>query len=242
MPRGHPDWQVNTGQFSFLDMDTAEAMVRIGSPNVYSRSGRVLYIDGFEDSLAPWTQGFALAGAAIARNTAQSFHGSACLKITPASVATFQSSAYKDFPYVVGQRHGVEEVVWGSLGTTRHSILLVVTHSPVLSRYALRLDYTTEKLSIWTLGDVWVDIDSGLGDMRSANPIWRWLKIVVDTETSAYVRAYFNNQVYDISNYRPVQEATVALEGINLALYATDLAGTQNPVYIDNLIYTIDEP
>jgi hypothetical protein len=242
MPRGHPDWQVNTGQFSFLDMDTAEAMVRLGSPNVYSRGGRVFYIDGFEDSLAPWREGTGIATAKISRETGYSFFGSACLKITPAAAVVGEGSANKVFPYVLSGNHSIEFVWWAFTGVEELRAYISFVRDLLGIVYCVKVDFVAKAISIETPGAAFTVIDTFPVNLRSATPTWHWLKLWLDPEASKYVSLSFDEVVYTLSAYGPYSNVSTLSDRITVDLYSIDTAFAASPVYVDNLILAMDEP
>jgi hypothetical protein len=240
--RGHPDWQVNTGQFSFLDMDTAEAMVRLGSPNVYTRSGRVLYIDSFEDNLSPWVVDGSGVGYAAALATDRVMHGSRSCKLTPGSTVGKYAKIVKRFPLIRSANMGIEVLFSQAIAATSIQFGLETVSGGELYRFGFKGSSDTGKLEIEiSPAGTFVTIDT-IGQLRSANPDWRLLKAVVDPVTHYWKSLQLNAEKWDLSDYLGVFEVGGAPDRVLVQYFGYDTSGVQSPTWLDSFILTIDEP
>jgi len=241
MARGHEDWGINTGQLAFVDADTAELAVRLGSPNVWRRSGRVIYIDGFEGSLAPWLKLTGGTGSAAEIVREFSNQGSGSVRITPGSDGNQRMILEKRLPYFPNARTGMEVAMWPLNGVTALKICLIKHTATERVAFHIRVRPAEKDVSYWTNPGGYTII-ADIHDVIDVNTNFFLLKMIVDFETNQYIRAYLNETEYSLSG---ISAGIDVIGGDNRYLVAQlrteDTSGGQALSYMDDLIVTIDE-
>jgi hypothetical protein len=241
MPRGHPDWQVNTEQFSFGDLDTAEAMVRIGSPASISRSGRVVWLTGFENDLHEISN-LGMGTGVVVRDTTYPFRGSACAKLTGEDGAGLYATVAKRIPFLTLGRIGLEFAAWFFDGDGLLEIALEAQNSDVGFQFWFDLYAAGGDVHLWD--DVAGDVLLGNlgGGLDADTPIYLDVKVVVDALTGRYVYIRVNDLVFDGSAYTADGLAPAFPGRYTLWLYHNTEGTDPSVLYLDDLIFTIDEP
>lgn len=267
MPRGHPDWWIQTGQFSFADIDTAELAARLGSPVTYQRSGRVIYFTDFEvdrNDWSFWVSGEGnggigngiievFAGEGIAGGM-QPFRGSQCLKIKADDVADnagyYWTNAIKLLPAVWSGNIGIELLLAPDTDATSFNLHITHDDAGVERLAGILIDFTNDELSylsghsplVYTVFD---DIPGGeWGRVSGTSLRWGIVKLIISADLTKYVGLYINNHFFDLSDHAiPTGSFPVSsFERLSIQLFVSDSDGTGGSCYVDGVIVTQDEP
>lgn len=242
--RTKPDYGRETDQLAAVGQDPIESIASAGSPRVHFRTGRVLYIDGFECGIQSWFLGTAGGGdGSIAWCNDYAFHGVACMKIIPSTLTTFKASAQHQFPFILSGLVGLEIAIWieSSSSDQEFQMRFFVTRDQMTHVYTLRLDEATKHISVMTGDSIYTDVLSYPFEIRDANPAFYLLKLVADTDGHAYETAWFNNNKIDLRALAHWSFAQNIIDQVSVQFHAYDKDGTQKPIYVDNFIYTINE-
>ena len=249
-----PDWGAGGGEFvaPAYDVSALEAMVSIGGPRVWYRTGHVIYADGFEMSLAPWQLVFLGTGAAIVRTGRKSFAGAYALEITPSTTGggTVGQRLSKRFPFLMNTRVGLEIMlnIEDDLVNTvaLPYIRINLFDGTTLYLGTIVIDGNNDKLQYQRSSDgTLVDLAIGLGQIGGASvtPFFHVIKLVIDLALRQYVSCSFNSLVIPMTGLplREVANPTVKHLEAQFGLWTTDVT-PQQKVLFDNLIVTVDEP
>jgi hypothetical protein len=249
MPRGGPDYGLETLNIGRYSTDTAELAARLGSPYSIYRSGHVLYITDFQDGVDDWLTFFGAGIGSIAR-AINGWRGPACLGLLPDSAGGSLSNATKIFPFVISTKIGTEIFAnWESTGPLNNSALEIAQLQYIKpNSYVGRviIDPVTKTISLATDNPVpggTVTIATGLDEWRSAfvSNYYQWAKLVIDWSTGKYDYLYWNNNVYDLSMYYTWNVHGLGAGYTGLLVGATH-AATSTWLDIGAAIITIDEP
>ncbi|MGA3193314.1 MAG: hypothetical protein ABSD73_12575 [Candidatus Bathyarchaeia archaeon] len=249
MPRGGPDYgleTLNVGQYS---TDTAELAARLGSPYTVLRSGHVLYITDFQNGASDWAITWYGTLGAIARGI-NGWKGPACLGLLPDSVDGTLIEAYKIFPLVTTSKIGVEVLAnWECAGALNNTVLEILQFQYIKpNSYLAEIKIDPVAKTIYVLSDTpalntFYPIATGLDEWRSAfvSNFYQWAKLVIDWPTGHYSKFYWNNNVYNLSQYTPHNQTTFGrgYTGIDLAVTAAPVSTWLD---IGAVIVTVDEP
>lgn len=249
MPRGGPDYgldSLNIGQYS---TDISELAARMGSPYTVYRSGHVLYITDFQEGCSDWLTYFAAGMGSIAR-AINGWRGPACMGLLPDSAGGSLSAATKIFPFVVNSKIGVEVFAsWESTGPLNNTALEFAQLQYIKpNSYVARviIDPVTKTITITTDNPVpggTVTIAAGLDEWRSSgvNIYYQWTKLVMNWVTGTYDYLYWNKTLYDLSMYTPWNVHGLGAGYTGLLVGATH-AATSTWLDIGAAIITVDEP
>ncbi len=242
MPRGHEDWFITKTAFGKALSDVGELGARLGIPYSFTRSGKVIYSDGFEASAAPWEYAESEGGGVGERDSTYSFRGAYSYKLqAPAGVEAY-AVIQKPIPYVRSGKAGIDALLWTSTNCESVYIELYFRTGGYVSRYRIRVRTELGDININTPGPSWTEVLSGLGDLTGGNRFFYYFKLVIDPENEKYNYLLMNNNRVDLSSYSPYKFVQAGPEYILVILRSVSYDGTPGPVYIDDVTLTIDEP
>jgi len=242
MARGHPDWGIHTDAFGSHELDIAELAARLGSPYTFFRTGKVIFTDDFHSSHKQWRARTDGAGGSIERVDGTAFFGDGSLMITPANVAGNYQLAERYVPLIGEGNAGLELLLW--MTSEKNKVWLDLYVVPDDGGRALRVQIDAES-GIVSYRNSAGDYETvfTLNTAYSAiNPIWLILKLVVNIEDEKYERLYCNNEVKDLSGLSAPVAMSVWPSMFRVAITAFDTDGAQAPIYVDGIVFTIDEP
>lgn len=243
MARGHQDWFIQTGQFSFADIDTAELAARLGSPDYHFRSGRVIYLTGFEIDIND-ALGLELGTDGIVEVTEDNvLFGSRSLKITPRSNSPFYSYYHHPLAKIKSGRWGVEALIAPSENCELTTIGFALREGAEQWAGQIRLNWEAGELQYRDHNNA-VQKIADLADNRDTTYLYPVVvKLIVDWSTYTYETVYVNDASYDLAS-EPIYKTTPAAgaDYMQVQLFALDDDGTQGWAVFDNLIVTTDEP
>ena len=243
MPRGHTDWWIQTGQFSFADLDTAELAVRLGSPSIHFRSGRVTYLTGFEIDIND-ALGLGIgADGVVETQTDDVIFGSKSLKITPPTLTPFYSYYHHPLPKIKAGRWGVEISAAPSLNCELQTIGFALREGATAYAGQIRLNWEAGELQYRDRNNN-VQKIADLPDNRDVTYLYSVVvKLIVDWDDFVYKIVYLNDVSYSL-NDEPLYKTTPAVgpDYMQVQLFVLDSDGTQGWGVFDNLIITTDEP
>lgn len=243
MSRGHTDWWIQTGQFSFADIDTAELAARLYSPDVLYRSGRVTYLTGFENDIND-ALGLELGGDGVVETqTDDVLYGSKSLKITPQSGDPFYSYYHHPLPKIRDGKWGVEALIAPSLHCELTTIGFALREGAHQYSGQIRLNWEAGELQIRDENNDVVKI-ADLADNRVDGYLYPVaVKLFVNWTTLTYETVYINTISYDLES-EPIydEEPAAGPDYMQVQLFVLDSDGTQGWAVFDNLIVTTDEP
>jgi hypothetical protein len=264
MARGHRDWFIETGAYAFGDIDVAEAMVRLGSPNVYRRSGRVIYLDSFECGVGGWqyfdpagTTGKveSIASQPISGDNQLIIHGRRCAKITPSATGDangeWRTHMIKRLPRIWNGDLGIEALIASSPSAKAITLGLGLWDGPTYAPAEVTVDLANQDLlyrsavsgafaAIYTKA---ADLEYGELRMAGERP-WAYLKLVVSSDLTKYRYALWNQQEIDLSGLviPSVAPGSAFFAHLGVTVIAWGSTNAQQPAYVDALVVTQDEP
>lgn len=242
MPTGHEDWGQSAATATVSPVaDLGELAARLGSIDVYSRSGNVFYLDSFESGLAGWQQQLSGIGAAIALDGTVAYSPPVSVRMTGGSDASAFALLTRIMPVVQLARLGAE--LSFSMPTAHEHISLSVaqTDGANLFRFRIRIDATASQLRVLAADGsdtVFATPTIETGDER----VWHTAKLVVDVANLRYTRFYLDSSSYVLSAFTPFSSALVLFPQLELQLGVVSRAGQNDQMVLDDVILTINEP
>lgn len=242
MARGHEDWFIQTGQFSFADIDTAELGARFGVPYSFTRSGKVIYSDGFEASLAPWRVGKVGADTVVELSNTYSYRGAYSLHILTDDGVADYGRIEKLITYLQDTRTGIELLSW-SIGASSYLIIGADVRTPTAGmRCRIKVNYDGV-LSYYEADETYHEFASLGGGFNVAHPAFFLFKLVIDMENDGYAYFRVNETLYDLSSYSPFVITSTIPGRIDWRIQGfSDPGGDTGEFYVDDVTITIDEP
>lgn len=241
MPRGQPDYGAYSPQTYIGSLsDMAELAARLGSIVIFDRRGRVVNLDDFEGAQLKWIVGFSI-GSTVTFDHSYPQSGSQCVKLTPSAAVGTWVAISKEFGVVISQRLGSEISFCNPSSSLSFYVELAYWDGTDFYRGRAKLDFNTNKMYLYTGTGSWtefMDIDA----FYTSSFTYFHFKLVVDLETKKYVRVMLNGVEYDISAYALAVGAGAGAKRLQQTFSATNETGAAGSIYIDDSIFTQEEP
>ena len=223
-----------------LAVGNAELAARLGSPVIYSQSGRVVMMETFKHGKQRIDYTVSGAGGSITLSPVYWLTDGYSLKLVTGST----ESGFTDFMFYYGQfpntRVGwsvcflpATEYKWFELlitifdGTYQHYADVILNNE----QGCLQID--ADHYGITKIADVYTH---PLETTR-----FRHMKVVLDLETGYYVSLFLDNLKYDISSYQYYKTTNAAPPRCWLGGKLTGREGNNDVGYIDNCIFTTND-
>jgi len=246
-PTGHggidyPDFlQGTTPHENPIEITRAEHAIRMGYPQVFERTGNLLFIEGFENGLGDWNPNQSHAANAPQLATRGLMRSPYCVKLvidpTPAGFSSIRK--HLGYPYVT--TFGLE---YSFLADDSFGLLLwgIIIYTGEF-KYTVWSSYS-DVTHLWAVLDdvpayqTVLDYDIGAWDHMS----WHTVKVVADLVNEQYARMSVDKYDMGISQYVVRKQPDVTPPYIYLGI-DTFIAGARVVnIYVDNVILTINEP
>lgn len=239
---GAPDWsQYRPGSVTFPVLDLAELAARLGSINTFNRQGDVVFMDNFDDALihSEITTGGGSAAASISPTVAKSSGYS--LKFTcgpdPSNTVFLTKIYHPSATKTIGA-----EFSFASVPPSTIIELQIVHHLPPTKHVAkLRYNAALSALQYDHPDTGWTALQSGLSLINDTHA-WHTMKLVVNFDKNAYLRALLNQYTVDLSTIPLPTAATTQLETFVTTITLGKSVVGEAVMYIDDIILTQDEP
>lgn len=242
MARGHEDWFITKTAFGKAMSDVGELAARQGMPYSFTRSGKVIYSDGFEASIAPWQVITGAGFGTVERDDVISFRGAYSLKFTPADTGAQESKVNKIIPFILSGKIGLEVLVAGENAADNVYLELEVRQDEVYYNFHYKLIMSSTSLYYLNSSNAWTEIVSLGYDISVDHGSFHLMKMVIDTDTMKYQYFRLDNTVYDISGNAGLATVDAKPDSMLIGLRVIDTTGDQGIVRFDDLTVTVDEP
>lgn len=242
MGKDYIDWGgYPVGDQTYPLKDLAELAARLGSPVVYSRSGAVAWTDDFEHGVQKWDLSKSGAGSNPALSATYALSKGFSAVLDPGTSAGDYSSLLVKQPQPPAGKWGFSFrwmcAVEPQYLYSRMYVLDDETAYDFMVRYQ-GSDNTWQYKD--TAGD-WQDIAT-LNLVHYDETLWHFLKLTIDFDNKCYSQLQFDAVVYDLSDYELAGGAVVDQDRVSLSLFAYSQGASMKPVYIDDAIFTYNEP
>ena len=242
MVRGHPDYGVSS-EISTVSkvLDMGELAARLGSVNVYERSGNVVFIDGFEGTLTPYLPGGNGTGWDVTLNTVYTMMGAQSCRLKAGSDGGKSASIMKRVKPIALTLTGFE-ISFSTHDNIEYAHLMIQHNTgTIMRRMGIKYDIPNDKIYIYEDPATWTLLDSHAFNGNEPN-LFQTTKLVVDLENLTYVRFFLDDQLWDISSYTPDDSVNVSDKRFEYSFTCHSNAGSNGIMYVDNFIITINEP
>ena len=242
MAHGTPDYNVtNAGETVYRMSDLGELAVRLGSPVSHDRRGDVVWWDDVECGIAKWGSTLVGTGAAFTADDTQPKNGSTAAKLVAGSTGGASAAMTKSLAYPALNKFGVEFSFASSSLPLQLTLVDGLYTGAVLLDARLRWNRSANTIEYYTAAGAWVSL--GVADLPiSITALYHVMKLVIDPVARTYVRAIIDARTFDLSGIplRVAADATLQQLGFSITNYGN--AGSNDAVYIDDVIVTQNEP
>lgn len=242
MPRGAPDYHnVRVAQPLHRLDDLAEVAARLHSPDVYDRSGKVVFLSRFGNGLGQF--GLTPDGtfAEMTASPTTFLSGPFALKMRTSNLTNQVQTAWVRIPVLEDTtKLGLEAAFCIPDGEVAVAIQIAVYLPPKLYEYTVTYYTDTDKLYFTPKGPGGL-LAEGL-KLYEGVAAWHRMKVVADLKTQYYVRILLNENVYNIPEYPGYEGTTDEDRRIDIRLKAWAREDVSKVVYWDDIIVTQHEP
>ena len=242
MAHGTPDWGlVGPKSITYGLDDLGEAVVRLGSPQLWDRRGDVLALTDFREGLGHFYTDVSGVGAEVLLCTGHSRSGaySVCLRAGSGvgRYALIHAALPFQDPSCVGMEFSFSVANW-----TESVRAYVEWYDGTNRHYAWALyDHVLSQLAYQVHGVGWVVAQAGVALHQCTRPEHTF-KLVVDMSLGEYLRFLVDELAPNVRGAVVPWLASAVEPYWYFAIWHTGAAGWNPDVYIDNVIITQNEP
>lgn len=242
MPRGGPDWGAGAQRsIAGVTADVGEAAARLGSPVTYSRTGTVIWMTDFEEGLTPWQQVVIGTGGDVQLASDVSHKGRFSMRLIGGSTSARTAEVYKGVWPQVNNKLGME-VIFSVPAALESFDLNIFLEGPGGSlEWSARA--APDALDLLYRDSSGLFTSLGAHNWKAGNKYnFNYMKLVVDLESSKYVRLLVNNLSFSLAGIDPYAYAATAADDLFFNARATSAAGRNDEAIVDSVIFTSNEP
>lgn len=249
--RSEPDYGVIPSENPVpSSMDNAELAARLGSPVIHSRTGRVAYIDDFK------TYNWYTVGGTPRIVANHSRLGQSCMRLgLIADGPNAAAEVYKYISYESAGSAGLEMCFgFNSADDLRYTFLRTdfvrgaAVGTPTYNRASIRIDWVFGKIAYYNAGGGHTNLaditPSGPGTGIAMEVLWHTIKYTFDYVSNAYKWIQLDSQIINFppnSKYESVASADWE-DYTSLVITHQRLGANYDPIYVQSVIMTLDEP
>ena len=240
--RGQPDYGMYAvKEVSASISDMGEVAARLGSIVTYDKRGDVVDFDNFESPVLKWQTARSINTAYVRLDSESVRSLAQAVKLyTPATIGA-AASITRSFSTLGSKRLGNEF----SLSKLDASCLLYLNFlyaDPDGARTAqLQISYADKTLSIVDADDN-VIVIATYPAVTFNVMVFFSIKVVCDFTTNKYVRLLAGNYEYDISDYTIYCNPAAPSDFIVTSFYLENITGAVGCCWIDDWVFTREEP
>jgi len=219
----------------------AEVIATLTPAKRYDRRGNVIFWDTFEHGLRAWAVAKTGTGADVCLSTEYVRDGSYSVRLRGGSDSSMLATIAKRTPMPALQRVGLEASwCWGD-NADYIALWLYYRYNNVRYTAQVRWVNSTQDFEYYDSAGAWQDIEIGK-TIGTDERDWQIMKLVIDLTTHKYVRAFLNDEEYDLSGIAYYSTALAAENTMEAAVLLISTAGNNAEAWVDSVIYTENEP
>jgi len=216
-----------------------------------SRTGRVYWQDDFEAYTSALTEKWAQVSGTIALDTTTPFRGKSCAKLTTGNVAGNEAKMEKFLGALPKGRFGYE--LWfksvAGVANIRYLNLYFQYYDGAKKHvFAVRwigtLTTLQQKWQYFDSTGSYVDIPNGAQKPRveSTDTVWHHVKLIGDFLGAKYVKLICNDKTFPLSTIPEYNTSDTTEPSLRLIASIVTETATAISLYIDDVIFTDQEP
>lgn len=242
MAHGAPDWG-GTAPATIISnvQDLGELAARLRSVDTFDRRGNVVYADGFEQGLAPYTFTVYGADSYYELTNAHSLVGRWSTHLYLGTAATPEIAISKSFGVGRVSQTGLEISFFPYNHYNRLLWDIDFYAGATFASFAVKYDTSTSELYYWSNLSTWVSFSPAFS-LWSNDFAFHTAKLVVDLQHGKYVRFIFDDVQYDLSGILAPVAASMQARHLTTYMESRGDGVAFAETYIDNWIVTINEP
>lgn len=242
MPHSAPDWFPLVKETIFpAAIDLGELAVRLKSIDTFDRGGDVIWLDDFEDGLGKWEIGGNGAGTGVALSTARSRNGAQSILLTAGSDGLLTATINHRSAFPVLSVFGFEFSFHVIELITNIILDIAIFDGTNQRQFSIRWVESTNTLEYLDSAGVYQTIASNIFFNRG-NTLFHTLKLVFDGLNTEYVRLLQNATTHLLTDIAARTLASAVSPHARITITLTGTSGTNRDMYVDDTIFTQNEP
>lgn len=240
--RDYPDFGVSTtASRHSMVTDMSELAVRLGALSWFDRMGNVLMQEGFQNGLTNW--GFSSTPAASTPVVSAEYYSTVpySVKLLTTIAGAGYSGIHRSFPFPYVSNFGVELHFKALIPFQFLHWTMTFSDGANRHRVMVRVNYQDLKLELLDASDVYQEIGT-LRVVLGASSPFHVIKCTVDLLNSTYIRLLLDGEDYDVSAITIKKRVLSSNPYLYMEIIMTPVFETEPEVWIDNIIFTTDEP
>lgn len=219
----------------------AELAARLSSINTFDRRGDVVWMDDFESNVPKWAETTVGAGNSKEYSTDRAFMGSTSMKLITGAADGRVMGIQKKFALPRTTKIGIEARVFMETEDTWTTVIIYGRADNYLYYGRVRWSFTDRTFQYQPKTGPWITLkDNTFND--TGDEAWIPIKLVIDYDTLKYVRVIFGDTEYDLSSEALPTMPIPGVDSILIGVDVTAKAAASSIIYVDNVIFTQNEP
>lgn len=242
MAHGAPDYSnVKSEQAIYTLLDLGELAARLGSIDVFDRSGNLVWMDDFEAATLNWQSGNNGTGSAVALSTASRLRGNQSCLLTTGSDGTWSAQIYRYLSIPNLSHYSLELAFAADSDIT--TLTWYIDHVVGLAEHQYKVVYNriTKTLSYLNSGGGLTVFATNV-NLLTATWIFHVGKLTVDLTTGKYKQFRLNQTTWDLTGIAAQSGASIFPDYFEVFFGAVGKALANALCYVDNALLKQNEP
>lgn len=240
--RDYPDFGISdTFQTKYVMSDMGELAARLGAPNVFDRTGTLIWFEQFAYGLNNWTLSSASNGIDPFLIAYPYLYKPYAVKLSGTSGSTGSSTMLVTLPFPYESPLGIEFAYMPDIRATELDVVIQLYTGSKYYASSVSFKLQTGIIKVGLQGGFTKEVYSDPLGYR-LNNVYNITKIVLDLANQEYNRIMFNKYNIDVKDIG-FHVGTSTLRPKLTLLFRLESAATYDEsLLIDNIILTLDEP
>lgn len=242
MPHGYPDYGVGAPSSTIYPvLDIGELAARLGSPATADRAGNVIWYDDFEDTLKRWGHYSYNSEGGFQHSDEAARSGGHSAKLLTPTTLNKDTWMYCNRPLPAASKIGFE--LNYAMYSNINYLYAMLSFQDAAAQYVyqLRYDRYNTTMAYYNSSGGWTNLP-GYVSHDLLYHAWNTLKVVVDYENHKYVRALLNSFSWDLAGISGKKTTGAWTPALYSEIRIQNRDAAQRYIYVDDVIFTQNEP
>lgn len=242
MPHGKPDWGIDWSPRTVRGLeDLGEHAVRLGSPHLWDRRGDVIFQCDFAEGLQGLRWYEVPPGLVHELYAGNSMKGAFSVRGVCGPAAGEVVGVTKSIPFPVASRIGLEVAHNFAITFAYFTLEIHIITAAAEVSGAVRIDRVNNRLQYDDGTPGWANFGAA-PNVYLSNEILHVMKLVIDATTGQYVRMILDDIEEDLRGIPLNPVGAGGMSHVIIEVYGENVAFPAAEVFIDNVIFTQNEP
>lgn len=222
-----------------LQVGNADLAGRLGSCKTWDWRGNILFANTFEHGLGNFNKATSGTGASVTITPDFSMFGGYAAKLIGGSNSSKRAHIYTKMGRNPTDGYGLE-VAWAVLSDYDYIEIQLIVTVGTTSHIGF-IKHVRADGKLYYYGDDAAYHQFGTQTLESIFNAFNFIKLVVDVNTSKYIRCLLNSATYDISAYALETSSIGSKDTVGVYVYCYSTAGNNYGFLVDHVILTGNE-